>query len=271
MLLGSLAWMAVTCRSASADLVSTTFGWGSDTNGISVSFTTDGSNPQSSGSATNTSAGPFASQLWVTTSQTSGSPFLTFCVDLAHSLNSGTVLSAQNSTVSGTIYDGRDIGAAGWVMTNYINASTSNPSLPNSFLQGLGSVSTAEEYAAIQIAIWEVTYEPSAYGINDHRDSYRFYSSDSKVMTLAGAILTAYQHATNPDSTSIGFINYPPNQNTNGNWQTRSQDMIYLTGGGVTGQDVAAPEPSSLATAALGAVIALNYRWRARRRAALGH
>jgi hypothetical protein len=41
----------------------------------------------------------------------------------------------------------------------------------------------------------------------------------------------------------------------------------HVPPGGNSGQDVVAPEPSTLATAALGAVFALGYRWRVRRRA----
>ena len=198
-----MLFLAASDAPASIMLSSTNFGFTGDTSPrIGVAFTSDGSDPSRWWDwPTYGLTGPTTSQFWADSTHASGPSFLSFCVDLAHDLTPGRFDALVSTGQAGTLADGtnRDIGAAGWVMTTYINGGDSRPT-------GLSSGTLDEQYAAIQIAIWKVTYDHTSTSIDG--GTYRFLAGDSAVNALAQTILTAYSNATNPDSTPIGLINY---------------------------------------------------------------
>lgn len=262
----ALAASATPARAGLTVQANTSFNPGSN-NGINVQYRFG------TGSWQGTAAGNFTTIVYGPSPFGAGNvSFTTYCVDLSEYVQPSSPSTAMVSLTSESgLLDSnsrpRDIGAAGWVLENYGFASLSE-------LQTVGGLSSGltikEASAAIQLAIWEATYDGSGgsgtLGVNTDylkAGSLTFKGSaydNTDVRAVANGIL----RLRNGQTSEVGLFNYPP---IAGGAQTPTdQDQIFLP---PVGSLSVVPEPSTLAMAAVGGLVGLASlcRQRLRRKA----
>ncbi|QDV38874.1 thioester domain-containing protein [Tautonia plasticadhaerens] len=260
----ALAASAPTARAGLMVQANTTFNGGN--NGINVDFRfgTGSWQGTSPGNFTTIVHGPSPFGTWNVS-------FTTYCVDLSEyvqpsSPNTAMVSLTGESGLLDTNSRPRDIGAAGWVLENYGFASPSELKAAGGLASNV-NLTTKEASAAIQLAIWEATYDGSGAGgtlgvgtnyLGTGSLTFRGSAYDNaNVSAVANGILSLRDVRTS----AVGLFNYPP---IAGGPQTPAdQDQIFLPPAGTRS---AVPEPSTLAMAAVGGLIGLASLCRQRLR-----
>lgn len=205
----------------------------------------------------------------------------TFCVDFINSLNQSELdadlldVDAGSPIVTGSVGGGsldRNIGAAAYLMAAVLGTDP----VPLSSLT-LNPI----QRAALQVAIWEVTYDwNSGSYATDALAKARLTSSpglfrmtsytngDAKDIYDQAALylVSAWDSSAGQFRTSSAkFLNYPPGEGVTG---TASQDQLFIIPtGGTGGGPTPVPEPSTFAMAGIALILGLGvHRRRAVRR-----
>ena len=249
--LGVLALVTACAHSASADTwANTVEGPGGNDITINTTFAN-----ASGSSSVGTSGVQFSTTFYTSDSLSSpaGPAFRTFCVDLSSYLGNGgsgpfdVPVTVTSGTSTDRLGNTQNIGAAGWVVNTYENYTNAQFDT----LGGVSGVTNAQANTALQMAVWEATYNGGT-SVNNTGANLYFTGSGtdfSNEVSIANAILAAR----GSQVSAVGFIQYEA-QNPNGYYY--SQDMIFA---------IPAPEPSSLAIAGLGMLGFVGYGLRRKR------
>jgi hypothetical protein len=190
-----------------------------------------------------------------------GTTFETYCVDLSINLNSGTQTPAEVSQTNvASLNDAnsvaRNIGAAGWVLSNYGGSTAGDlASTLGVTFTGTALQKQRKAEAAIQVAIWKAAYESGSTNLAS--GILKFTSINAEISAAATKILLNRGNET----AVIGFVDYPPSLTFQGT--PNNQDQIFVL---PEGSLEAIPEPSTLAMAAFGGLIGLGMLGRKRLR-----
>jgi len=250
--LGVLALVIASAHSVSANTWSST---AVNTNqpGNAITINTNfpnAGNTGSGGGSIGTTGEQFSTTFYGsgTSAGTAGTAFRTFCVDLSSYLQTGTYnvpVTITSGTNTDYLGNAQNIGAAGWVVNTYGNYTNTQLGV----VGGVTGVTGAQANTALQMAVWEAAYDPTATQVNNSLNSLYFTGSAGTDWNNEVAIANAILAARGSQTSAVGFIQYE----TYGGTQY-SQDMIF-----------AVPEPSALAIAGLGMLGFVGYGLRRKR------
>lgn len=252
---GILALLAASSRTTLADSVSASTAVGAAGINITIHSQWNGSTGIKilGGSNTvNTNGEQFATTFYTANAfKATNSPFRTFCVDLARALVNSqkidafvSITGASDSSITDGNGNARNIGAAGWVVNHFGNASLAT-------LQGMvAGLTAAEANTGLQMAVWEAAYAPTSTAVNTAGSALWFTDNSGNSASFNRAVSLANQllQLKGTQSEATGMVNYPPP-----GIGVNNQDMLF-----------AVPEPSTVLVAGLGGLGFAAYGMRRR-------
>lgn len=192
--------------------------------------------------------------------------YLSFCVDIANNLDQrpeSAVVSTITTNPGGS--DPRNLLAAGWVLSEVVA-----PGRIGSYLAGTtGSVDQAAKNAAVQLAIWELVFDPNPGDVaaGDFHAANLWDGWQAEFATaarIANNIVGDWLAHGSPGM-ALGLVDYPPSI-AGGPGGFASQDQAFYAAPPFTPAAVVpAPEPATVVLGLIGGAAGLLGRFGRRR------